>query len=575
MRITVICAVLLICSAPGVWAQSPTPEHPSGWRDKTSRSADKFMIAAANPHAAKAGYDVLAHGGSAMDAAVAVQAMLNLVEPQSSGIGGGAFLLYWDARSRTLHSIDGRETAPARARPERFIEPDGAVMKFSRARAGGQSVGVPGTLRLLEMAHKQFGREPWSVLFQSAIDSAERGFEISPRLASSIAKTRGLDAFATARAYFFDKAGAPLVAGAVLRNPDLAATLRVIAARGADGFYTGDIARDIVAAAAETSTIANTITMADLAAYRAKTRAPVCMDYRAYRVCGMGPPTSGGLTVGQILGQLRQFDAPSMGWGAEFAHLFAEAAHRAYTDRALYMADADFIDVPTAGLLDPGYLRDRASTIAPDKSSKAAAGHPPGAPTPTPAPGVNPGRPGTSHFVIRDARGNAVSMTTTIESGFGSRVMVRGFLLNNELTDFDRQPIQNGRLVANRIEGGKRPRSSMAPTIVFKDGAPVLLIGSPGGSRIITYVAKSIIAILDWGMDPQDALELGHVGRRTSQTVDLEVNTPAAAFAPSLRAKGHTVKIRALNSGLHAIMIKGGRLIGAADPRREGDVMGD
>ncbi|MBT5109775.1 MAG: gamma-glutamyltransferase, partial [Rhodospirillaceae bacterium] len=499
MRHFILFFMILIVFAPGVWAQSPAPEHPSGWRDKTSRVAEKFMVAAANPHAAKAGYDVLARGGTAMDAAVAVQAMLNLVEPQSSGIGGGAFLLYWDARSRTLYTIDGRETAPARARPERFIEPDGAVMTFSKARAGGQSVGVPGTLRLLETAHKRFGREPWPALFQPAIDLAERGFEISPRLALSIAKTRGLDGFAAAKAYFFDKAGAPRRAGATLRNPELAATLRVIAARGADGFYTGDIARDIVAAAAETSTIANTITMADLAAYRAKTRAPVCMDYRAYRVCGMGPPTSGGLTVGQILGQLRQFDAPSMGWGAEFAHLFAEAAHRAYTDRALYMADADFVDVPTAGLLDLGYLRDRASTIALDASSVVAAGHPPGASTPTPAPGVNPGRPGTSHFVIRDARGNAVSMTTTIESGFGSRVMVRGFLLNNELTDFDRQPVRDGRLVANRIEGGKRPRSSMAPTIVFKDGAPVLLIGSPGGSRIITYVAKSIVAILDWG----------------------------------------------------------------------------
>lgn len=561
--------------APGAWAQSAIPEHPSGWRDKTSRGADNFMVAAANPHAVQAGYDVLAHGGSAMDAAVAVQAMLNLVEPQSSGIGGGAFLLYWDAATRTLHTIDGRETAPARATPERFIEPDGAVMKFSKARSGGQSVGVPGTLRLLAMGHERFGRKPWATLFQPAIELAERGFEISPRLASAIARTRGLDRFPKTRAYFFDESGAPRVAGAILRNPDLAATFRIIAARGADAFYIGDIARDIAAAAATTSNVANNITMADLAGYRAKPRPPVCMDYRAYRVCGMGPPTSGGLTVGQILGQLSHFDVPSMGWGAEFVHLFTEAAHRAYTDRALYMADSDFINVPIAGLLDPGYLRDRASTIDLNESSEVTAGRPSGAPTPTPAPSVNPGRPGTSHFVIRDAQGNAVSMTTTIESGFGSRVIVRGFLLNNELTDFDRQPIRDGRLVANRVEGGKRPRSSMAPTIVFKDGAPVLLIGSPGGSRIITYVATSIVAMLDWGMDPQDALELGHVGRRTNRTVDVEADTPAALFAPLLSAKGHTVKIRALNSGLHAIMIKGGRLIGAADPRREGVVMGD
>jgi gamma-glutamyltranspeptidase / glutathione hydrolase len=574
MRAAFLGAVLLAVSGFGVAAQSPAPEHPSGWRDKASVTAERFMVVAANPYAVQAGYDVLARGGTAMDAAIAVQAMLSLVEPQSSGIGGGAFLLYWDAATRTLHTIDGRESAPARATPERFIESNGSVMKFSKARSGGQSVGAPGTLRLLARGHEQFGRKSWAGLFGAAIDLAERGFKISPRLASSIAKTRGLDRFPAAKAYFFDEAGVPRAAGTLLQNPELADTFRTIAARGVESFYSGAIAFDIVAAASETSNVANTITLTDLALYRAKARKPVCLDYRAYNICGMGPPTSGGLTVGQILGQLRDFDVPAIGYGADFAHLFSEASHRAYTDRGLYMADSDYVDMPVAGLLDANYLRNRASTINRDAASQVKAGHPPGAPSLTPAPSANPGRPGTSHFVIRDAQGNALSMTTTIESGFGSRVMVRGFLLNNELTDFDRRPWRVGRQVANKVEGGKRPRSSMAPTIVFKDGAPMLLIGSPGGSRIITYVAQAIVAILDWDMDPQDALELGHVVRRTGRRVDLESDTTAATFAPVLTAKGHKVKIRALNSGLHAIMIKDGRLIGAADPRREGIARG-
>ena len=575
MRAAFFGTVLLAMSGFGVVAQSLAPEHPSGWRDKTSVTAKRFMVAAANPHATQAGYDVLARGGTAIDAAVAVQAMLNLVEPQSSGIGGGAFLMYWDAATQTLHTIDGRETAPARAGPDRFIEPDGSVMKFSKARSGGHSVGVPGTLRLLARGHDQFGRKSWAGLFGAAIELAEHGFKISPRLATAIAKTRGLDRYPAAKAYFFDATGAPRTEGTILRNPELADTFRTIAARGVESFYSGAIAFDIVAAAAETSNVENTITLTDLALYQAKARTPVCIAYRAYKICGMGPPTSGGLTIGQILGQLRSFDVPGMIWGADFAHLFSEAAHRAYMDRGLYMADSDYVDVPVTGLLDSEYLKNRASSIDLDAASLAKAGQPPGAPPLSSASSVNPGRPGTSHFVIRDAQGNAVSMTTTIESGFGSRVMVRGFLLNNELTDFDRQPQHDGRQVANRVEGGKRPRSSMAPTIVFKDGAPVLLIGSPGGSRIITYVAQATVAILDWNMDPQDALELGHVVRRGSRRVDLESDTPVAAFAPLLEAKGHDVKIRALNSGLHAIMIKDSRLIGAADPRREGVAMGD
>ena len=571
-------ALLLAAAFSFAHAQDPQPESGTGWTDKASISAKKFMVAAANTHAVKAGFDVLKRGGTAADAAVAVQLVLNLVEPQSSGIGGGAFLLYWDAATKTLHTIDGRETAPAAAVPERFLGPDGKPMKFFKAVVGGQSVGVPGTVRLLETMHRRFGKTPWPDLFAPAIALAEDGFAVSPRLATSIARAqkRGLDRFPVARAYFFDDRGVPLPAGHRLRNPEFAATLRRIANEGADAFYTGAIAADIVAAVAETSAVANNITLQDLAAYEAKDRPPVCTAYRAYEVCGMGPPTSGGLTLAQILGLLAQHDLRATGWNADFVHLYAEAAKLAYADRARYMADPDFVDVPAAGLVDAGYLKTRAGLIDAGKSlGKAEAGEPPAKKAMEWAPDAQRDRAGTSHFVIRDAAGNALSMTTTIESGFGSRVMVRGFLLNNELTDFSRRPEKNGKLVANRVEGGKRPRSSMAPTIVFKDGEPYLLIGSPGGSRIINYVAKSLIAILDWDMDPQDALEMGHFTHRNGKTLDLEEGTAAAGFGEALQAKGHRVKARNLNSGLHAILIKDGQLTGAADPRREGVAMGE
>lgn len=559
-------------------AQDPQPESGSGWQDKKSVEGTRFMVAAANPHAVRAGHDVLKNGGTAVDAAIAVQMVLNLVEPQSSGIGGGAFLLYWDAQSKTLHTFDGRETAPASARPERFLEPDGSKMKFSKAVIGGQSVGVPGTLRLLERAHQKFGKRPWKALFEPAIELAEDGFHISARLAGAIhgAQKRGLDKFPATHAYFFGADGRPLPQGHLLKNPAFAKTLRAVAAGGATVFYTGEIARSIVAAVDETSLLSNNITLSDLENYEAKMRAPVCVDYRSYDVCGMGPPTSGGLTVGQILGLLEPYDVREIGWNAEFAHLFAEASKLAYADRGLYIADADYVPVPVKGLVDPDYLKSRAKKINRRQSiGKAKPGEPPAKQTIHWAPSVNPGRAGTSHIVIRDQYGNALSMTTTIESGFGSRVMVRGFLLNNELTDFDRQPTRDGRPVANRVEGGKRPRSSMAPTIVFKNGEPYLLIGSPGGSRIINYVAKSIVAILDWEMDPQDALETGHFLHRNGKSLDLERGTRAATFSEALEVMGHTVTARNLNSGLHAILIKGGKLIGAADPRREGIALGE
>ncbi len=571
-------ATLLLLPASGVFAQDPQPESGTGRTVKESVKSSSFMVSAANPLATQAGYDVLKAGGMAMDAAVAVQLMLNLVEPQSSGIGGGAFLLYWDAGSKTLETYDGRETAPAAATPEYFLKPDGTPKGFWEAVIGGRSVGVPGTLRLLEAAHSKHGKTAWSDLFQPTIELAEKGFEISPRLAASIARAqeKGLNKFPVARAYFFEEDGQPKKAGSLLKNPEFAATLKTVAAGGADAFYKGDIAKDIVSAVQATTENPGILTLEDFANYEVKQRAPVCADYRAHKVCGMGPPTSGGLTVGQILSMLSHFDLPAMGPGPEAAHLFAEAGKLAYADRGLYMADSDFVKMPTKGLLDPDYLASRAALIKRDGAmGKAEAGSPPWKDAALRSPDETLERPGTSHFVIRDSYGNAVSMTTTIETGFGSRVMVRGFLLNNELTDFSRTPEKDGKPIANRVEGGKRPRSSMAPTMVFDaSGEPTLLIGSPGGSRIINYVAKTLVAVLDWDMDIQQAIDLGHFVNRNGAT-DLEEGTEAAGYKEALEALGHEVKIRDLNSGLHGIVITKDGLVGGADPRREGTVLGD
>ena len=566
-KLHLLAAGMLACCAVGAQTLSPSMAA-------SSVVATEYMVSAANPIASQIGLTVLETGGSAIDAAVAVQLMLNLVEPESSGIGGGAFMLYWDASAQQLLTYDARETAPMSATPAYFLDAGGRAVKFWEAAVGGHSVGVPGTLKLLDLAHREHGLKRWSTLVQPTIDLAETGFPVSAKLASAIASAskRELKLFQVARQYFYHEDGTPRAAGELLKNPDFAETLNLIAKQRSEPFYTGSIASDIIAAV-RTEINPGELTLNDMARYTVIQRDPVCFAYRAYDVCGMGPPTSGGLTMGQILTMLSHFDLPNMGPGPEAWHLYIEAAKLAYADRGLYMADADYVAMPE-GLLNKNYLGARASLINTRRSmGKARAGSPPWKQATLLSPDTQVERPGTSHFVIVDKHGNMVSMTTTIETGFGSRVMTGGFLLNNELTDFSFTPQRNGRMVANRVEGGKRPRSSMSPTIVLQSGQPVLLTGSPGGSRIINYVTQSVIAMLDWGMDPQDALDMGHVVNRNGNT-DLEAGTEAEQLSSALQGLGHEVNVRSLNSGLHAILLQDDKLIGAADPRREGLALG-
>ena len=573
-------ALLLAAASAIVSAQPAAPERPSGWTSKQPVSARRAMIATANPLATDAGHRILARGGSAIDAAVAAQLVLNLVEPQSSGIGGGAFIVHHQGRTGTLAAYDGRETAPAAATPERFLGTDGKPLTFADAVVGGRSVGVPGTLRVLELAHRKHGRLPWASLFAPAIELAERGFPLSARLHGALASEKALASDAAARAYFYQADGRPHPVGHLLRNPEFAATLRLIAAGGADAFYRGDIARDIVAKVRAHPSNPGDMTEADLAGYQAKERAPVCGPYRAYKVCGMPLPSSGGMTVLQMLGMLERFDLSRLEPGSLFAaHLFAEAGALAYADRGRYLADPDFVP-PPPGLLDGDYLHARGWLIRPGQALGRAQ---PGDPLTTPrqqkvawADDASLEFPSTSHLSIVDRYGNALAMTTTIEDIFGSRQMVRGFLLNNELTDFSFAPAEGGKPVANRVEAGKRPRSSMAPTIVYdRAGRVHAVLGSPGGSAIINYVAKTLVAMLDWKLDPQRAIDLPNMGSRNFGFVELEQDTAAAALEPKLRALGHDVRVIAHTSGLQAIARTAGGWTGGADPRREGTVRGD
>ncbi len=491
------------------------------------------MVVAGHPLAARAGLDVLAAGGSAIDAAIAAALVLNLVEPQSSGIGGGGFALYYDAAGRRLDAYDGRETAPASARPAMFLDSRGQPREFRDAVVGGLSVGVPGLLRMLEMAHRDHGALPWADLFAPAIRLAEEGFPVSPRLHAAITEDQYLTTFGPPAQYYYGDDGKPLAVGALLRNPEFAETLRTLAGDGAEAFYSGPIAAEIADTVTNAARNPAKMSVADIAGYRAVRREAVCLDYRQRRVCGMPPPSSGGVTTLEILGLLRSFDMAAGPRDVTAIHRLAEASRLAFADRNAYIADPDYVDVPIAGLLDPAYLSARAGLIGPRAAAgEVAPGTPPGVLAKAAAMPGETRNLSTTHVSVVDAAGNVVAMTNSIESSFGSHLMVRGFMLNNELTDFAFAPARGSRPVANRPEPGKRPRSSMAPTIAFdSEGRPALATGSPGGSRIIGYVTKSVIATIDWGLNVAAAVDLGNILNRNGPT-ELEAGTAAADLRP-------------------------------------------
>jgi gamma-glutamyltranspeptidase / glutathione hydrolase len=555
------------------------PERATGTSSASRVEARDFMVAAANPLAAQAGREILANGGNAIDAMVAVQAVLGLVEPQSSGLGGGAFLVYYDASAKRLTTFDARETAPMEATPKLFLDEAGQPLKFMDAVVGGRSVGTPGTVRLLEDVQMRYGKQSWPALFKPAAKLAREGFAVSPRLASLIAaEGDALKRYEGARNYFFDQSGAPLKAGHILKNPEYVKTIEAIATGGADAFYRGPIAEDIVKTVRGARDNPGVLSPIDLATYHVKEREPVCFTYRALDVCGMGPPSSGGIAIGQMLGIAENFDMKALGpENVESWRIIGDAQRLAFADRERYVADTDFQPLPIKGLLNKAYLGERARLLDGDKAlgkDAVKAGEPEWDHAMLLGRDAAIELPSTSHFVIVDRQGNVVSMTTTIENGFGSRLMTHGFLLNNELTDFSFKTHDGAFAVANRVEPGKRPRSSMAPTIVMKDGKPLLAIGSPGGSQIIGYVAQALIAYIDWGMPVEQIVAQPHLINRFG-TYDIEAGTTAEKFAEPLKALGYEVKPSEMNSGLHAIEITGNGLIGSADPRREGVALGE
>ena len=585
--VVVAACLLASCARPPVDAPeaAAAPEAASGYTEKTVVARKKFMVAAANPHATHAGYLMLQAGGTAVDAAIAAQMVLTLVEPQSSGIGGGAFLLHFDGKSVT--SFDGRETAPAAVDARLFQNAAGKPMPFFDAVVGGRSVGVPGVLRMLELAHQQYGKLPWTDLFAPAIELAEEGFAVTPRLAKLLAGDPFLARDPVAAAYFMDASGAAWPAGHLLKNPALARVLRAIASGGADAFYKGAVAQAVVAKVRTHASNPGQLSLADMAAYRSVRRDPVCSDYRVWTICGMGPPSSGGIAVAQIMGMLSGRNmaalAPVDGeLDVQGVHLFAEAGRLAFADRERYVADTDFVPLPgdnVDALIDKKYLASRAALIGERSMGEASAGAPLGIRL---ARGRDrsPEFHSTSQISIVDADGHAVSMTTSIENSFGSRLMVDGFLLNNTMTDFSFVGIDADGPVANRVEPGKRPRSAMSPTLVLERRSKklVLVIGAPGGPLIINYVAKVLVGVMDWGLNVQQAISLPNFGSRNGPT-ELERGRVSPALVQQLQARGHAVRLGAQTSGLQGIMrvpIHGDDWwLGGADPRREGSVEGD
>ncbi|MCF2949011.1 gamma-glutamyltransferase [Paraglaciecola aquimarina] len=551
------------------------PEAATGYQDKKAFRADEYMVVAANPYASWAGKNILKQGGSAIDAAVAVQAMLTLVEPQSSGIGGGSFILYWDNKAKKLHTFDGRETAPSKANIDLFLDNNKPV-KWMDAVVGGRSVGVPGTLKALNMAHEEFGNMPWGKLFDDSINLSHKGFTVSKRLASLLEKELhpGLRKFRSSSVYFYPN-GKGLKLGQVKKNGALARVLMDVAKNGIESFYTGPLAEKIVKTVEFSSINPGLLRTNDLANYKAVKRSPVCGSYKEYKICGMAPPSSGGVNVLQILRLLEPYNlsqyAPN---SIDAIHLFTQASRLAYADRELYIADMDFTHLPFSAMVSYRYLKDRSKKIELNKDmGKTRAGKP--------FPQMNFVNadayelPNTSHFSIIDKQGNAISVTSSIEFAFGSGLMVEGFLLNNQLTDFSFNPYRNSQAVLNRVEPNKRPRSAMSPTMVFNNKEQlVAALGSPGGSRIISYVAQTLIGMLDWGLDIQQAINLPKVTNRNDYTA-LESNTEIVELKGNLENRGHSVKVRELNSGLLGFEINNGKIVGGADPRREGVAVGE
>ncbi|WEF35700.1 gamma-glutamyltransferase [Pseudoduganella chitinolytica] len=582
-------AAALLCAAPALHAQDATqaaPEIATGYTTKTGWTASHYMVAAANPLATEAGYRMLKQGGTALDAAIATQMVLTLVEPQSSGIGGGAFLVHFDGSK--VRSYDGRETAPMAATERLFLDKDGKPVSRETGIVGGRSTGAPGVLRMLELAHKQHGKLSWATLFQPAIELADKGFNVSPRLHALLRyDQKRLTRDPVAAAYFYDSAGQPRPVGYLLKNPELAQTLREVAKGGAHAFYHGRIARDIAAKVKNHPTNPGLLTAKDIADYRARERDPVCSDYRKWTVCGAPPPSSGGIAVAEMLGILESTDIaahpPVNGVpDAHALHLFTEAGRLAYADRNRYVADTDFVPLPgngVAALLDKRYLARRAALIGTQSMGSARAGTPQGMQV---AWGTDTAldKPSTSHLVAVDRYGNGLSMTTSVEDAFGSRQMVDGFMLNNQLTDFSFDAVDENGPIANRVQPGKRPRSAMSPTLVFDKATKklVLATGSPGGSAIINYVAKVLVGTLDWHLDVQQAISLPNFGSRNGPT-ELEAGRFPDATVQQLKARGHEVRLFEQNSGLQGIqrVTRDGRdaWFGGADPRREGIVRGE
>ncbi len=599
-------ALLSACSTsnPNVpTATSATPLQPeiaTGFKSKPDVVTQKFAVAAANPLATRAGFDVLKAGGSAVDAAIAVQMVLGLVEPQSSGLGGGAFLLHSATGPQgvaKVQAFDGRETAPAAATEDLLLTSDGKPLAFHEAVVGGRSVGTPGVLRMLALAHAQHGKLPWARLFEPAIEMATQGFPVSARLHAQLKVDAHLRSDPVARAYFYHRNGEPHPVGHVLRNPELAAVLQRVAREGVDAFYRGDIAEAMVRKVQQHPSNPGVLAAIDLANYQAKERSPMCFDHaahaRVYRICGFPPPSSGAIAMGQLMGLLQHTPASLLAGSTtgpdgvldpRWLHLYAEAARLAFADRAQYVADPDFVAGPGGdwqSLLAPAYLRQRAKLIRPTAQAVVTPGVPVRAERSSWAPMAEQTEYGTSHISIVDGQGNALAMTTTIEDAFGSRQMVKGFLLNNELTDFSFLPRDaQGRRIANRVQPNKRPRSSMSPTLVFDKatGQLVMSVGSPGGAMIIHFTAKTLYGVLDWGMSPQQAIALPNFGTVGGPVV-LEAGRLVPATLTALRERGHDVREQALTSGVQAVVrqtVKGQSVwISGADPRREGEVMGE